>query len=133
GDVLQQAQVGKTVIVFFYSYDARDGPSQTLVKSYTYIDKQFYVSWGKWAASDVWLYVDDAKPFTQRFCGSPQRLRLAVTEILAGREVVVPCIVNDAQGRPAVQRLRASLQLLDYNPKPDFLRAAGEDLTHFTV
>src|SRR5262245_55563868 len=43
GALLQQAQVGKTVIMFFYSYDARDGPTQKLVKSYTYIDKQFYV------------------------------------------------------------------------------------------
>src|SRR5262249_33988493 len=69
GPVLQQAEIGKTVIIFFYSYDARDGPTQTLVKSYTYIDKQFYVSWGKWDA-DVWNCVEDAKPFTQRFCGS---------------------------------------------------------------
>src|SRR5262245_56316817 len=127
GPVLQQAEIGKTVIIFFYSYDARDGPTQTLVKSYTYIGKQFYVSWGKWDA-DVWNCVEDAKPFTQRFCGSPHRLRVAVTEILAGKEVVVPCIVNDDQGRSTIQRLRASSRLLDYNPKRDFVGWGGEDL-----
>src|SRR5262249_38293298 len=120
---------GKTVIMFFYSFDARDGPASKLVKSWTYIDKQFYVcndvsGGGTWDGG----HCDDPKTFTQKFCGSPQRLRVAVTEILAGREVVVPCIVKDAQGRPTIQRLRASSRLLGYDPKRDFVGWGGEDL-----
>src|SRR5262249_21320623 len=70
---------------------------------------------------------DDPRTLPQKFCGSPERLRVAVTEILAGKEAIIPCIVNDAQGRSTIQRLRASRRLSDYNPKRDYVGLGGDD------
>lgn len=130
--VLKQAQVGKTAIVFSYWYGGAHaglgGPESAggLVRSYTYIDRQLYICYvGNWDGGRC----DDLRLIPQKFCGSPARLGAAVTEILAGREASIPCFVKDAQDRLTVQRLRASQQLLDYNPKRDFVGFGGDDFT----
>jgi hypothetical protein len=66
------------------------------------------------------------------YSGKTARLADAVTAIVAGKEVVVPCMVDgnlaNLQKRLAPrQRLRASLKLLDYNPKRDFVGPGGDE------
>lgn len=58
------------------------------------------------------------------YYGSPAKLADAVANICKGKEVVVPCLVNDKKedvvNRTAkIQRLRASWTIKDYNPKRD--------------
>src|SRR5438132_4723337 len=73
------------------------------------------------------------EPFLLRsYCGKPEKLAAAVTAIVAGKEVVVSCMVDGNKDdlhlrRAKIQRLRASLKLLDYNPKRDFAGWGGED------
>jgi hypothetical protein len=129
-DILQQAEVGKSAIVFSYwyggAYDGFGGPEAAggLVRSYTYIDKRLYICYvGNWDGGRC----DDQRTVAQRFCCSPARLRAAVTDVLAGKEAVISCLVKDGQGHPTVQRLRVSQRLLDYNAKRDFVSQGGED------
>jgi hypothetical protein len=73
------------------------------------------------------------EPFLLRsFCGQVDKLAAAATEIVAGKEVIVPCMVDGNKDdlhlrRARIQRLRASLKLQDYNPKRDFVGWGGED------
>ena len=54
-----------------------------------------------------------------------------MTAILAGQEVVIPCMVDDKAQlhvRAAkIQRVKASLKIQDYNPKRDFVGWGNED------
>jgi hypothetical protein len=76
-----------------------------------------------------------AEPILLRgFSGKPEKLVAAATAILTGQEVVVPCMVDGnaqdlANRRGKLQRLRASLKLLDYNPKRDFVSWGGDDFS----
>jgi hypothetical protein len=112
------AEVGKTA-VFFHN----GGASETCIGTYWY---QAY-------AGGDWWSMSHGEPFLLRsFAGNVDKLVAAVTEILAGREVVVPCMVDGNKDdlhlrRARVQRLRASLKLQDYNPKRDFAGWGGED------
>ncbi|MBL8800226.1 MAG: VCBS repeat-containing protein [Planctomycetia bacterium] len=131
-DILQKAHVGKSALIFSYwyggQYDGFGGPEAAggLVRSYTYIDRQLYICYvGNWDGGRC----DDPRQIPQKFCGSPERLRAATAEVLAGKEVIIPCVVPDAQNRPTVQRLRASNKLMDYNPKRDFVGFGGDDFT----
>jgi hypothetical protein len=115
--VMEWAEVGKTAI-FFHN----GGASETCIGSYWY---QAY-------AGD-WWGMSHGEPFLLRsYCGNVEKLAAAVTDIVAGKEVVVPCMVdgnkNDLHVRKArIQRLKASLKLQDYNPKRDFVGWGGED------
>ena len=98
--------------------------------SHTYIDRHWYASvTGDWQ----WWNVSHSEPILLRtYCGRPERLIGAVGSILASKEVVVPCMVGDDQAALAtkkakVQRVRASLKLLDYNPKRDFAGWGSDD------
>ena len=60
------------------------------------------------------------------YSGKADRLADAATAILAGKEVVVPGLMDGKpdellKRRTKVLRLRASLKLLDYNLKRDFV------------
>jgi hypothetical protein len=111
------AEVGKTAI-FFHN----GGASETCIGNYWY---QAY-------AGGEWWNLSHGEPFMLRsFAGNVEKLASAVTDIVAGKEVVVPCMVdgnkNDLHLRRArVQRVKASLKL-DYNPKRDFVGWGGED------
>ncbi|MCS6977295.1 MAG: VCBS repeat-containing protein [Gemmatales bacterium] len=99
------------------------GASETCITNYWY---QAY-------AGGEWWNMSHGEPYLLRsFAGQPEKLASAVEAILAGQEVVVPCMVdgdkNALQLRNAkIQRLRASLKLQDYNPKRDFVGWGGED------
>lgn len=129
---LQPDNIGKTALIFSYWYngqhDGLGGPEAKggLVRSYTYFDRKLYICYvGNWDGGRC----DDPRTIVQKFCGSPERLRAAVVDILAGKEAVVPCIVPDAAGRPTIQRLKAGSRQMDYNPKRDFVGFGGDDFS----
>lgn len=112
------AEPGK-LAVFFHN----GGASETCIGTWWY---QAYGG-GEW-----WNH-SHAEPFLLRsFAGNPEKLATIVSEVVAGRETIAPCMVDgnkeDLHNRRAkIQRLKVSLKLLDYNPKRDFVGWGGED------
>lgn len=112
------AQPGK-IACFFYN----GGASEMCIGNWWY---QAY-------AGGEWWNHSHAEPFLLRsYAGPPEKLGTIVADMLAGKEVVVPCMVDgnkdDLHNRRAkIQRVRASLKLQDYNPKRDFVGWGGED------
>lgn len=112
------AEPGK-LAVFFHN----GGASETCIGTWWYQSS----AGGEW-----WNHVH-GEPFLLRsFAGNPEKLAAIVTAIVAGKEVIVPCMVDgnkdDLHSRRAkIQRVKASLKLLDYNPKRDFVGWGGED------
>ncbi len=115
---MEWAEVGKTAI-FFHN----GGASETCIGNYWY---QCY-------PNGEWWGLSHGEPFLLRsFYGNIDKLATAVTDIIAGKEVVVPCMVDGNKDdlhlrRARVQRLKASLKIQDYNPKRDFVGWGGED------
>jgi hypothetical protein len=77
-------------------------------------------------AGKCWIATRGTPGLLTRYSGPADQLRQAVAEILRGKEVVVPCLVNDrkedvAKRTARVQRLRASLDRKDYDVKRDFV------------
>ena len=126
--IMAWAEPGKTALLF-----SNGGAGEVC------IDKYWYQCHG-----GAWWTMTHAEPyFLRTFAGRPARLATLVTRMLAGEEVVAPCMVdgdkNALQLRTArLQRLRASLKVLDYDAKRDFVgwgveefRAIG-DMPGFT-
>jgi hypothetical protein len=115
---MEWAEVGKTA-VFFHN----GGASETCIGNYWY---QAY-------AGGDWWGMSHGEPFLLRsYSGPVDKLATAVADIVAGKEVVVPCMVDGNKDdlhlrRARIQRLRASLKLLEYDPKRDFVGWGGED------
>jgi hypothetical protein len=100
---------------------------------HTYIDGAWYAAnTGDWQ----WWNVNHAEPLLLRwYSGRASRLVDSARAILAGKEVIVPCMDSSNPeelrlGKARKQRLRASLKLLDYNLKRDFAGWGGDDLVH---
>lgn len=117
---MEWAAPGK-IAVFFHNGNA----SETCIDMYWY---QCYGSGENWSMSH-------AEPYLLRsYAGRAERLIPLLKAMLAGQEVVVPCMVdgdkNALQLRTArIQRLKASLKLLDYNAQRDFVGWGGvEDI-----
>jgi hypothetical protein len=112
------AEVGKTA-VFFHNGSA----SETCIGTYWY---QAY-------ANSDWWGLSHGEPFLLRsFSGKVEKLAAAVVDINAGKEAIVPCMVDGNKDdlhlrRAKIQRLKVSLKLADYNPKRDFVGWGGED------
>jgi len=115
---MEWAEVGKTA-VFFHN----GGASETCIGTYWY---QAY-------ANGDWWGMSHGEPYLLRsFAGNADKLAAAATDIVAGKEVVVPCMVDGNKDdlhlrRARIQRLKASLKLQDYDPKRDFVGWGGED------
>src|SRR5215469_4184736 len=115
---MEWAEVGKTA-VFFHN----GGASETCIGNYWY---QAY-------PGGDWWNLSHGEPFLLRsYAGNVEKLAAAVTDIVAGKEVVVPCMVDGNKDdlhlrRARVQRLKASMKIQDYNPKRDFVGWGGED------
>jgi hypothetical protein len=112
------AEVGKTAI-FFHN----GGASEMCIGTYWY---QAY-------AGGEWWNLSHGEPFLLRsFAGNPEKLAGLVTDMVAGKEVIAPCMVDGNKEdlhlrRAKIQRLKVSLKLQDYNPKRDFVGWGGED------
>jgi hypothetical protein len=117
-NVMAWAEPGRLAIIFH-----NGGASETCIDNYWY---QCY------AGGDVWS-LSHAEPFLLRsFAGKPEKLGQSVIEILQGREVIVPAMVDGNKDdlhlrRAKLQRLRASLKIVDYNPQRDFVGWGNED------
>ena len=116
-NVMAWAQVGKTAL-FFHTTGAGE----------MCIDNYWYQCTGS-----GWWGMTHAEPYLLRtFAGRPEKLASIVTAMLAGGEVVAPCMVDGdkmaIQLRKAkIQRLRVSLKMQDYNPKRDFVGWGAEE------
>jgi hypothetical protein len=116
-NIMEWAEAGKTA-VFMHN----GGASETCIGNYWY---QAY-------AGD-WWGMSHAEPYLLRsFAGSPEKLIPLIEAMLQGQEVVVPCMVdgdkNAIQLRTArIQRVKASLKIVDYDPKRDFVGWGGDD------
>jgi hypothetical protein len=116
--ILTWAEPGKKA-VFFHN----GGASETCIGTYWY---QCYPEGDWWGMSH-------GEPFLLRtFYGRAEKLADAVAQILQDKEVVVTCLADGNkeqlhQRKGKIQRLRASLKLLDYNPKRDFVGWGGEE------
>jgi hypothetical protein len=113
---MEGCKVGNTAIMFH-----NGGASENFVPGYWY---QAY-------AGDWWA-MSHGEPFLLRsYAGKPEKLAGIVTAMLAGQEVVVPCMVDDKPSlhlrAGKIQRMRASLKLQDYNAKRDFVGWGNED------
>jgi hypothetical protein len=115
---MEWAEVGKTA-VFFHN----GGAGECCTGNYWY---QIY-------PGGEWWNMSHGEPFLLRsFAGNIDKLIAAVTDIVAGKEVIVPCMVDGNKDdlhlrRAKIQRLRASLKLGNYDAKRDFVGFGGED------
>lgn len=117
--VLDWAEPGKTAIFF-----AKDGACETCLDNYWY---QIYKN-----ADDLYG-MSHGEPFLLRsYAGKADKLPPLVRGIMDGREVVVPAMEDNKEllhKRSAkVMRMKASLKLLTYDPKRDFVGWGGEDI-----
>jgi hypothetical protein len=118
-EIMKWAEVGKTA-VFFHN----GGASETY----------FGVSWYQAYPQGEWWGMSHGEPFMLRsYAGKPEKLGGVVADIVDGKEVVVPCMVDGDKEAlhkktARIQRMKASLKLIDYNPKRDFVGWGGEDI-----
>jgi hypothetical protein len=121
-NVMAWADVGKSALIFH-----NGGASETCIDGYWY---QCYA--GEWWA------MSHSEPFFGRsYCGSPEKLAGLITSMMAGQEVIVPCMVdgdkNALHMRTArLQRMKASLKIQDYNPQRDFMGWGVEEFRAIT-
>lgn len=117
--IMAWAEVGKQA-VFFYN----GGASETYIDNY----------WYQMNAGGEWWTMTHAEPFLLRtYAGRVDRLPALVKDVMDGKEVLVPCMVDGNKDdlhlrRGKIQRLKASLKLQSYDQKRDFAGWGGEDL-----
>ncbi len=118
-EIMKWAEVGK-LAVFFHN----GGASETY----------FGVSWYQAYPQGEWWGMSHGEPFLLRsYAGKVEKLPGLIAEMLEGKEVIVPCMVDGDKEAlhkktARIQRMRASLKLLDYNPKRDFVGWGAEDI-----
>ncbi|MCI0683089.1 MAG: YdjY domain-containing protein [Gemmataceae bacterium] len=104
--------------VFFHN----GGASETCIGSYWY---QCY-------REGEWWGMSHAEPYLLRtYCGDAGKLADAVTAMLQGKEVAVPCMVDGQREqlhlrKGKMQIMKASLKRQDYNAKRDFIAFGGD-------
>lgn len=92
------------------------------------------MNWYQAYPAGDWWNMSHGEPFLLRsYAGKPEKLVGLVTDMMSGKEVLCPCMVDgnkeDIHKKIArIQRLKVSLKLQDYNPKRDFAGWGGEDI-----
>jgi hypothetical protein len=118
-EIMKWAEVGKQA-VFFHNGGASE----------TYIG----VTWYQAYPNGDWWGMSHGEPYLLRsYAGKVEKLPGLLTDMLQGKEVIVPCMVDGDKEAihkktARIQRLKASLKLLDYNPKRDFVGWGGEEI-----
>ena len=116
-NIMQWAEVGKKA-VFLYNAES----SETCLGTYWY---QAYREGDWWGMSH-------AEPFLLRtFHGDPEKLADLITKILKNEEVVTTCFADGDKNqlhlrKGKLQRMKASLKKIDYDPKRDFVGWGGD-------
>jgi hypothetical protein len=120
--IMNWAEVGKEAL-FLHNGSA----SETCIGMY------WYQTYGNVNDKNSIWEMQHGEPFLLRsFAGKVDKLAAAITDMLAGKEVIVPCMVDGNKddlkaARAKIQRLRASLKLQNYDAKRDFVGWGGED------
>lgn len=118
-EIMKWAEVGK-VATFFHN----GGASETY----------FGTSWYQAYPQGEWWGMSHGEPFLLRsYAGKVDKLPGLLADMLAEKEIVVPCMVDGDKEAihkktARIQRMKASLKLIDYNPKRDFVGWGGEDI-----
>lgn len=118
-EIMNWADVGKQA-VFFHNGGASE----------TYFGSSYYQAYPQ----GEWWGMSHGEPFLLRtYSGKVEKLGELVREIMDGKDVIVPCMVDGDKEAlhkktAKVQRLRASLKLQDYNPKRDFVGWGGDEI-----
>jgi hypothetical protein len=118
-EIMNWAEVGKTA-VFLHNGGASE----------TYFGTSYYQAYPQ----GDWWGMSHGEPFLLRsYAGKVEKLGDIVRDIVDGKEVIVPCMVDGDKEAlhkktAKVQRLKASLKLQDYNPKRDFVGWGGDDI-----
>jgi hypothetical protein len=116
-NVMAWADAGKKA-VFFHN----GGASETCTGGY----------WYQCFPEGEWWAMSHAEPFLLRtYCGDAEKLAAAVKQMLAGKEVVVSCMVDGNknllhQRKAKLQRLKASMKQQNYDPRRDFVALGGD-------
>lgn len=125
-NIMQWAEPGKRA-VFFHN----GGASETCIGGYWY---QCYPE------GPEWWGMSHAEPFLLKtYVGDCDKLAAAVKDILAGKEVLVPCFADQNREdfhlkKGKLQTLKASLKRIDYNAKRDFVGWGGDaDIQEFKI
>jgi len=111
-EIMKWAEVGKPA-VFFHNGSASE----------TYIGSTYYQAY----PNGEWWGMSHGEPFLLRsYSGKVDKLTSIVRDIVAGKELTVPCLVDGDKEAlhkktAKIQRLKVSLKLQDYNPKRDFV------------
>ncbi len=111
-EIMKWAEVGKPA-VFFHNGSASE----------TYIG----VTWYQAYPTNDWWGMSHGEPFLLRsYAGKVDKLTNVVKDIVAGKEVAVPCLVDGDKEAlhkktAKIQRLKVSLKILEYDPKRDFV------------
>jgi hypothetical protein len=119
--IMNWAEVGKEA-VFFHN----GSQSETCTGMY------WYQCYGNANDPNSWWGMTHGEPFLLRtFAGKVGKLVSACVDVIAGKEVIIPCMVDGNKedlkaGKARIQRCRASLKL-DYSQKRDFVGWGGED------
>ncbi len=120
-EIMKWAEVGKAAVFF------HNGSS-----SETYIG----VTWYQAYPNAEWWGMSHGEPFLLRsYAGKPDKLTTIVRDIVAGKELAVPCMVDGDKEAlhkktAKIQRLKVSLKIQDYDPKRDFVAwgSGGDDV-----
>ena len=118
-EIMKWAEVGKQA-VFFHN----GGASETFIG----------VTWYQAYPQGEWWGMSHGEPFMLRsYAGKADKLPGIITEMIANKEVIVPCMVDGDKEAihkklAKIQRVKASLKIQDYNPKRDFVGWGGEDI-----
>lgn len=121
-NVMTWADIGKEALFFHNG-----------TQSETCIGMYWYQTDGNANDPNSWWRMTHGEPFLLRsFAGRLDKLISAAADIHAGKEVIVPCMVDGNKddlkaGKAKIQRLRASLKLNNYDQKRDFVGWGGED------
>ncbi len=118
-EIMKWAEVGKQA-VFFHNGGASE----------TYIG----VTWYQAYPQGDWWGMSHGEPYLLRsYAGRVEKLPGICQEIMDGKEVIVPCMVDGDKEAihkktARIQRMKTSLKNLDYNPKRDFVGWGGEEI-----
>jgi hypothetical protein len=122
--VMEWAQVGRQALLFY-----NESGSLTCIGPHWY---QAFKEGEWWAMSHAEVYM------TRTYYGDVAQLFPAVEQLLAGKEVVIPCLADGpreaiVKKSGKVQTMKASLKLIDYNPQRDVVAAATSEKETTTV
>jgi hypothetical protein len=117
--VMDWAEPGRTVVMCAL---------ESYKWSHTYIDGEWYAA--NTADWQFWNVSHSEPALLALYAGRSERLALAVEQVLAGKEVVVPVLENGselAKRRGKYLRIKASLKRPDFNHKRDFVDWGKDD------